>query len=153
MNHIARFELRVLASDKFVPVDAHEAAPAALLEGWLANERLSCCSIQAGIFIDIDGVPWSDEGTVDEVWMTRFWFAGIVALHEGATSFGAWQAGPNGTGSRECVGPWEESNLCLTRSSPNDDMVEMVDEHSPGNISMRPVRVSVRAHSSRTTAR
>lgn len=131
---ISRFDFRVRVAEAYTPLAQLSAEQ--LVQAWVADPKLRCCSFIAGPFIDIDGVPWSDEGTIDELWMTMFWFQGILALHEGATVFGAWR-----DGVRETVGPWEESRLVLTRDAEN---LEMADIHLSGAITMRPVVVDFR---------
>lgn len=82
-----------------------------LLDAYLAEERLSCCSIQGGFFVDVDGVPWSDEGTVDEPHMTNVWFHMLRELLAGATHTGG-------------MGPWEQSQLVVERRGATIVMVD-----------------------------
>jgi hypothetical protein len=136
MNAITGLEFRVLQGEDFVRIDRID--PASLVDAWVARPRLSCCSFQGGLFVDIDDKPWSDDGCVDEFPMTLFWFHGIAALDAGATTFGEWTDGPGTLRSRFGYGPWEESNLALRREG---DGLAMVDVHHSGSVSMRRVVV------------
>ncbi|RKH15435.1 hypothetical protein D7V97_00130 [Corallococcus sp. CA053C] len=57
--------------------------------------------LPGGFFIDVGGQPFSDDGSVDEFWMTWSWFFALKALLDGAEDTGAQ--------------PWEESHLRLWR--------------------------------------
>jgi hypothetical protein len=124
---ITRFEFRF----RFGPDDwrlLDELEPATLLDQWLAESRLTCCSMQGGFFIDIDGQVWSDDSTVDELWMTMAWFRALGALAGGAESYGP------------TLGPWEESRLTWRR---NGARVTMVDIHHSGIVAMAEVTVEL----------
>lgn len=84
----------------------------ALLERYLAAPNLSCCSIQAGFFVDVDGEPWSNDGTVDEPYMTTTWFHALRDLLGGAA-----RTGPG-------HGPWEQSLLTFERHGASLVMVD-----------------------------
>ena len=99
----------------------------AIVDAFVALERVTCCSFQLGFYIDIDGTPWSDESTTDEPSMTWTWLPALVALlsGEGATH----------------ATPWEESALTLVSDG---ELVVMEDVHGSGQISMRRVAVPLR---------
>lgn len=132
VNVVTRCELmwRVPSGQSFTWVGARSLAgdEARLVEGYLALEEFSCCSVQAGFFIDVDGRPWSDEGTVDEIWMTMCWFLALGSLLRGEASYGP------------SVGPWEESRLTWQRHGDN---VVMEDVHHGGTVCMPKVEVSL----------
>jgi len=95
-----------------------------LVDYYLSIENLHCCNFQGGFFIDIDGKPWSDEGTVDEFWMTVTWVGALKEIWDGKEIAKAY--------------PWEESNLTLKRIG---DELELEDVHLSGPIAMPKVRV------------
>jgi hypothetical protein len=86
MEPITRFELSVWAGDdQWMSLDDALESSEALVEEWIAER---CSSVVGGLFVDIGGEPWAGEGSVGDLFMTVFWFAGIEALAQGATSFG-----------------------------------------------------------------
>lgn len=97
-----------------------------LLDAYLAEERLSCCSVQGGFFVDVDGVPWSNDGTVDEPHMTNAWFHALRELLSGAA-----HAGPG-------IGPWEQSMLTFERRGSIVVMEDAIAGRAPA---MRRVKV------------
>jgi hypothetical protein len=132
MQTITRFELRFLRTGEWIRSDDVDAA--SLVQAWLAVPQLGCCSFQGGLFIDIDGEPWSDDSTVDEFQMTLFWFHAIAELDRGASSFGPG------------FGPWEESSLTLVRAG---ERLDLADIDRSGYVCMRPVVVSYSEFASR----
>ncbi|MFT3764243.1 MAG: hypothetical protein QM820_01785 [Minicystis sp.] len=137
MNRVTRLEFGLLAGGAWRPLDEVTGRAPELVSSWLAEDRLSCCSFQGGFFIDIDGEPWSDDGTVDEYWMTVSWFAALAALLGGEETFGPTS------------GPWEESQLVWRREG--DDVV-MEDIHHSGSVAMKKVRVPLRPLAERVAA-
>jgi hypothetical protein len=125
VNTITRCELHWMMRHAWLP--ARELTPGAIIEDYLAQDRLRCCSFQLGFYIDLDHEVWSDDGTCDEPWMTMVWFRALDALLDGATRFG-----PN-------CGPWEESQLTWERRGAS---LHMQDIHHTGAVSMRPVVVA-----------
>jgi hypothetical protein len=109
-----------------------EGIAALVVDAYLATPHLTCCSFQLGFHVDVDGVPWSDEGTLDEPRMTWSWVRALTELCGGA-------------GAAHAV-PWEESSLTLVREG---DVVTMEDVHGSGRVSMRRVAVSLRELSTR----
>jgi len=95
-----------------------------LVDYYLSIENLHCCDLQGGFFIEIDGQPWSEGGSVDEFWMTISWFKALKELLDGKEIANAH--------------PWEESRLTLKRSG---DTLELEDIHASGRISLPKVRV------------
>lgn len=100
-----------------------------LVDAYLTRTRLSCCAIQMGFFIDVDGNRWSDDGTVDEPWMTMTLLEALGDLL--ASDVAAATA---------C--PWEESSMRLERRG---ERLVMVDVHHSGNVSLPRVEVPFRA--------
>jgi hypothetical protein len=94
MTPVVRVELRILVDGTFQPADAWLSRIDDLSSRYSA-ENLRCCSMQGGFFIDIDGVPWSDESTVDEFWMTLGFIRALDEILRGAT------------GVTCAPGPWE----------------------------------------------
>ena len=136
MGAITRLEARWLVRDNeddddvraWVATRELAGLESLLLDHYLALGHLSCCSIQVGYFIDVDGRAWSDEGTVDEPWMTMTF---LKAVGEVMTSETA-QARAH---------PWEESSLRLERRG---DTLVMEDVHASGRVSMPRVEVPFR---------
>ncbi len=116
-----------LVDDAWVPATSLVGREVALVDSYVNAEHISCCSFQVGFFIDVDGVPWSDGGTVDEPWMTMSWFYALLTLLGGDD-----HAGPT-------TGPWEESRLTWALTG---DRLAMEDVHHSGRVSMRRVEVS-----------
>jgi hypothetical protein len=123
-------ELRIRVDGRWQTVDPWLRRTEALLDRYLDDAHLSCCSMQGGFFIDIDGTPWSDDSTVDEFWMTMGFLRGVDAIVQG--------------GSRvECSpGPWEESCLTLRREGT---ILVMEDIDYSGRVSMPRISVDLRA--------
>jgi hypothetical protein len=101
---------------EFEPARSWIGREEALVDVYLTEERLTCCSFQAGFFIDVDGVPWSDDGTVDEPWMTLVWFHALRDLLRGSPDTGPM------------TGPWEESRMTWSLVG---DTLAMVDDVAP----------------------
>jgi len=112
LDQVTKVELRLLRDEQWLLIDTPDTSPRAMLDAYLDGAHLSCSAMQGGLFIDVDGEPWSDDGTVDEFRMTRIWFDAMHALVRGADSFGPG------------FGPWEQSRLAWTRDG---DLVTMVD--------------------------
>ncbi len=119
---MARFRLifKVAWGEAWVPIEQCIDDLDGLLDANLAD----CCAFQGGFFIDIDGQPWSTDGTVDTFGMTATWFAALRLLQEGS--------------ARQQVWAWEESRLTLTRRG---DQLEMEDVHHSGMVAMSQVVV------------
>ncbi|MEJ7599375.1 MAG: hypothetical protein WKG01_15825 [Kofleriaceae bacterium] len=96
-----------------------------LLDHYLALGHLTCCSIQVGYFIDVDGRAWSDDGTVDEPWMTMTFLKAVGDLLASDTADAR-------------AHPWEESSMRLVRRG---DLLVMEDVHGSGSVSMPRVEV------------
>lgn len=124
---ITLVEARVRLAERWVTITEPRALAERCLDGWRVDPRLRCCSFQGGFFIDVNGQPWSDDGTLDEFPMTMCWFEALAALMEGASTFGP------------AYGPWEESRLTWTRDG---DLLWMEDIHYSGGVSMRLVGVA-----------
>ena len=124
-----KIELRILLDGAWVVADGWVDRPEDLLERYLSDAHLRCCAMQGGFFIDIDGKPWSDDGTVDEFWMTLGFLRAVDAIVHGVPAI-------------DCApGPWEESHLTLARDG---DLLVMQDIHHSGAISMPRVAVDFR---------
>ncbi|XGV98652.1 MAG: hypothetical protein ACAF41_06870 [Leptolyngbya sp. BL-A-14] len=95
-----------------------------LLNSYLSLKTLHCCDFQGGYFIDIDGTSWSDEFTVDEIWVTASWLTALKEILNGNIASAAF--------------PWEESRLTLRLRG---EELELEDIHWSGNIAMPMVRV------------
>jgi|GEM_PF-3394256 len=95
-----------------------------VVDYYINIKNLNCCCFQGGYFIDIDGSPWSDDGTVDEFWMTESWLSALNSIFDGQSTAGA--------------APWEESNLSMKREG---DVLELVDISHGGRITMSKVAV------------
>ena len=91
----------------------------AIVDSYLSIKNLRCGHFQGGFFINVDGEPWSDDGTVDEFWMTATWFPALKELLSGYYTAHAT--------------PWEESNLTLQRT---ENEITLEDTHASGLISM-----------------
>lgn len=94
-------EFRVLVGPDWVPLAFLEGLEAEAVDMYLRRPVVNCCAFQGGFFIDVEGRPFSDDGSVDEFWMTWSWFFGLKALLDGAEEAG--------------VHPWEESHMRLWR--------------------------------------
>jgi hypothetical protein len=95
---------------RWLPVTAAPPQVAALVEDWLREDRLTCCSFQGGFWITINGQEWNQR-TTDEFWMTLSWLRGLSLLLNGET--------------HAVVYFWEEGALNLER----DGDVLMMAEH------------------------
>lgn len=116
---------KLLRNEQWVPLADCLADVPGMVQDYLQIPGLHCCDIQGGFFIDIDGVAWSDDGTVDEFPMTLTWFPALERL---------WAGSP-----QERVWPWEESQLTLTRRGA---WLEMADIHpTSGHVAMPKVVV------------
>ncbi|NOK15882.1 hypothetical protein [Corallococcus carmarthensis] len=94
-------EFRVLIGPDWVPLESLEGREAEAVDMYLRHPSVTCCSFQGGFFIDVGGHPFTDDGSVDEFWMTWSWFVALKALLDGAEETGAH--------------PWEESHMRLWR--------------------------------------
>ncbi|NNB90102.1 hypothetical protein HJC10_31285 [Corallococcus exiguus] len=103
-------EFRVLIGPDWVPLPFLEGLEAEAVDMYLRRPSVTCCSFQGGFFIDVGGHPFSDDGSVDEFWMTWSWFFALKALLDGAAETGA--------------NPWEESHMRLWRQG---DVLSMED--------------------------
>ncbi|WP_043321462.1 hypothetical protein [Corallococcus coralloides] len=103
-------EFRVLIGPDWVPLPFLEGLEAEAVDMYLRRAPVTCCSFQGGFFIDVGGQPFSDDGSVDELWMTWSWFFALKALLDGAAETG--------------VHPWEESHMRLWRQG---DVLSMED--------------------------
>jgi len=110
--------------DDWISVDDLLGLSEDLVDYYLSVDDLHCCGFQGGFFIDIDGKPWSDEGTVDEFWMTTTWIRALQEVLDGKEIAKAH--------------PWEESNLTLYRKG---DELELEDVHFSGRTAMPKIRV------------
>ncbi|MCS6814922.1 MAG: hypothetical protein NZ772_15305 [Cyanobacteria bacterium] len=86
-----------------------------LLDDYLGQQRLTCCSFQGGFAIDVDGVRWN-EGGIDEFWMTMHWFEGLNRVLRG------------GAIATAVTSVWEESWLVLHR---HGDTLTFHDGYAP----------------------
>lgn len=122
-------DFRILVGDKnrqWVSIGPLLGNAPALVDGYLRVENLRSSHFQGGFFIDVDGQPWSDDGTVDVFWLTMTWFHALKEILAGRYLAKA--------------SPWEESNLTLTRIG---DELALEDVHFSGHISMPRVQVSL----------
>jgi hypothetical protein len=95
-----------------------------LMDHYLSLESSHCCIFQGGFFINIDGISWSDEYTVDEFWMTSSWLKALKDILSGKAESMAF--------------PWEESRLTLKLKG---EELELEDIHWSGSVAMPKVRV------------
>jgi len=96
----------------------------AYIVDFFADAERKHSDFQGGFFIDVDGKPWSDDGAVDEIRMTRTWFDALKKILNGRETAEAH--------------PWEESRLTLKRGG---DALEMEDIHYSGRVSLPRVTV------------
>jgi hypothetical protein len=96
-------------STRWLPITADARYLPMLIEDWLHEDRLTCCSFQGGFWITIDGSEWN-ERTTDEFWMTMNWLQGLTQMLKGAT--------------HARVHFWEESALSLERHGDTLTMAE-----------------------------
>jgi hypothetical protein len=89
-----------------------------LLHSYLRQPHLSCCTLQAGFFIEAGGVAWNGPDTVDEYRMAASWFPALVTLLAGSQA-------------EAFVWAWEESNAWLRRRG---DLLELEDIHLSGQV-------------------
>jgi hypothetical protein len=83
-----------------------------VLDRYLALEHFSCCDMQGGYFMELDGVCVADGGLVDEFVFTMTWFRGLERLCRGSTE--------------EQFAPREESRMTGTRVGA---WLELEDSH------------------------
>lgn len=119
-------EFRLLFGEDWLPIDMFLSYSDRLLDHYISTSGLHCCDLQGGLFIQVDGQVWSDDGTVDEFWMTMTWLEALNTILDGAHAAAAH--------------PWEESRLALTCVG---DSLEMEDTHHSGHIAMPRVQVSL----------
>jgi hypothetical protein len=126
MPQSVNVEFKVLFDEEWLPVDMFLPDGDDLLDHYIGTAGLHCCSFQGGFFIDVDGQAWSDDGMVDEFWMTTTWLSALQEILDGAPAATAH--------------PWEESRLALACAG---DTLEMEDIHHSGHIAMPRVQVSL----------
>ena len=129
MAQLFQIDFKIRSADRdhsWISVDQLNGKSSAWVDGYLRVENLHCCDFQGGFFIDVDGQPWSDDGTVDEFWMTVTWFTALKEILAGKSIAKAY--------------PWEESNLTLTRAG---DELTLEDVHSSGQVAMPKIDVSL----------
>lgn len=108
----------------WTPMDA--LGPAEVLALW-RGERVTCCTLQAGFRISVDGRVWNAEA-IDEIGMARTWLGAAQRLLDGA--------------GRATVWAWEESQMTLSR---HGERVQGVDVHHGGTVVCPPVWMDLRA--------
>lgn len=101
-------------------------APADLLARW-NTPHISCCTLQAGFRVAVDGRVWNGDA-IDEIGMADTWLHGVQALLDGATRVGIWA--------------WEESRMTLSR---HGEVVHALDVHHGGTVVCPLVRLPLRA--------
>jgi hypothetical protein len=126
MLQSVQVEFTLLVDEQWVPIDTFLSYGDYLLDHYISTPGLYCCNFQGGLFIQVDGQVWSDDGTVDEFWMTMTWLHALNTILDGTSTATAH--------------PWEESRLTLTRVG---DALEMEDIHYSGHIAMPRVQVSL----------
>ncbi|MCP3063850.1 hypothetical protein LXT21_34250 [Myxococcus sp. K38C18041901] len=121
-----RADLRVFVEQRWVGLADLQGLEREYLDEVLQQPRVSCCSFVGGFFIDVGGVAFSDEDSVDEFWMTWSWFFALDTLLDGADEAQA--------------GPWEESALRLWRLG---DVLAMEDRSASGAPTTPRVQVAL----------
>ena len=119
-----RVTFTVLLRDEWVPLDTCSDDIGGTVDGYLAEDRLSCCAFQGGFLFEVDGVPWNDDGAIDEFRMTMTWFGALNRLCQGDGKQEVWA--------------WEESRLTLIREGM---WLDMDDIHHSGHVVMPRLRV------------
>jgi hypothetical protein len=112
-----RAVFRMLVESKWVPLADLEGLEQEVVDDVLRHAQVGCCSFQGGFFIEVNGVTFSDEASVDELWMTWSWFFALRKLLDGAEAAEA--------------GPWEESRLQLWRRG---EVLAMEDRSAGGRV-------------------
>jgi hypothetical protein len=112
----ARFVLRLPTDDEAELVDVGRVDPHAWLAQLAGSERVTCCTLQGGFAIDVDGTPWNDEA-IDEIRMSATWLGAIARLQQGSLVEHVWA--------------WEESQMTLVREG---SVVELSDVHHSGHV-------------------
>src|SRR5262249_17397168 len=89
-----------------------------LLLYYLRQPRLSCCTMQAGFFIEIDGVPWNGPDSVDEFVMAATWLSALGSILA--------------RGKKQAFGwAWEESSAQIRR---HGNLLDLEDIHHSGQV-------------------
>lgn len=110
--------------ERWSPVTA--VAAEAAVELWSRSPDPTCCALQAGFLLRIDGEPWNADA-LDEIGMAGTWLPALRGLLGGATRATVW--------------PWEESGLVLSREG---ERVLAVDVHHSGHVVCPPVTLPLR---------
>jgi hypothetical protein len=69
-----RAVFRMLVESRWVPLADLEGLEQEVVDDFLRHAQGGRCSFQGGFFIEANGVTFSDEASVDELWMTWSWF-------------------------------------------------------------------------------
>ncbi|WP_426745175.1 hypothetical protein VZQ01_27950 [Myxococcus faecalis] len=125
-----RADLRVFVKQRWVGLADLQGLEREYLDDVLRRPRVSCCSFVGGFFIDVGGVAFSDEDSVDELWMTWSWFFALDKLLDGA--------------DEARTAPWEESAMKLWR---HGDTLVLEDRSASGTPITPRVEVELRPFS------
>lgn len=95
----------------FLPSSVGPRVAGFLLDHWLGQERLTCCSFQGGLALEIEDEPWSG---IDELSMTANWLRALAQIAGGEASASTYV--------------WEESHLRIERDG---ELLAMEDSGFP----------------------
>ena len=110
----------------YLPASAGPRSAGFLLDHYLARERLTCCSFQGGLALEVDGEAWSG---IDEFHMSANWLRVLAEIARGE--------------ARASTYVWEESNLQLERDG---EMLALTDNGSPRvTVDLRPFAARIAA--------
>ncbi len=115
-------QIRIRTNDDQFPLEYWLQRVPELADYYLTQDRLTCCSFQAGFCIDIAGKRWNgdnDSYDFDEPWMTSHWLHGLIIMFGSSTTTVG-------------VGFWEQSTATIKRI--DQDILEIEDPaaHSGG---------------------
>jgi hypothetical protein len=101
---------------------------AALVEAWLIMPRATCCAMQVGLEVGVDGRSWTGF-TLDHFWHLEGWFMSLAQLAR------------DGPGATTSTFVWDESSLVLERDDPWLRMHDARWEKLGGDFAWSPVAI------------
>ena len=110
--------------DRWTPIARF--TPEAAAEMWAAQPHITCCTLQAGFLIGVDGEPWN-LNAIDEISMARTWLSATTQIFAGYPRVSVWA--------------WEESSMQLTC---RDEVLDAFDVHHSGHIVCPRIRLPLR---------
>lgn len=112
----------------FLPVADFLGRAATLADAWIAMPAPTCCFMQIGLEVGVDGCSWTGL-TLDHVWHMEGWFIALAQLAR------------DGLGATTSTFVWDESSLVLERDDPWLRMQDARWEQLGADFTWSPVAV------------